>query len=343
MISQYVAGPGDYVWFDNVYWTYSTGWTDQDHLQPLASWSAPKEPTHSYVTNSYAYNGVYGFVVTELARNVTTEQTSGAPFLSPNLLINATVKNFNGTYNGNKPNSYHRDVFHSFDNGDNRIVYGLTATDRVAAQVINVNSDAGAQSTNYAFVNITATPDMVDNTAEEPNWGGPQWTQLEGGERHIVFINLNMPTQRVVMDPVHHGGSSDFYPQDVVFKDCSLHWDYYERYVLDPSAIIPGVYFENCQPATYATYAVTDLGAVIQTNQAHLTWSNLWSTADNFFVLRSDDGGSTWMQLATLSATATSYNDAGLVAGKKYLYLVRSIDQPTGMKKSSNIASVGPF
>ncbi len=151
------------------------------------------------------------------------EQISGAPFLEPDLLVNSVVKNFNDGYNPGAPNLYHRDVWHAFDAAPNKIVYGLTATDRISAQVINIESGYGplagaGVAKDYAFVNIDAVTTLVARD-DELNFGGPQYSQIEGNEQNIVFKNINMPNQRWIMDTTIYHTLGDFHPTDVVFQD----------------------------------------------------------------------------------------------------------------------------
>jgi hypothetical protein len=77
---------------------------------------------------------------------------------------------------------------------------------------------------------------------------------------------------------------------------------------------------------------------VISTNQVNLAWTNNASNATGEVVQRSLNGSS-WNNLATLSATATSYSDNSVSKGKTYYYRVYAYNS-LGDSTYSNVAKV---
>ena len=70
--------------------------------------------------------------------------------------------------------------------------------------------------------------------------------------------------------------------------------------------------------------------------EADLTWTNASRDADGYSILRSDDGGTTFQNVAFVAGTAESYSDTGLTPGTTYSYMV----QATGATTAA--ASPGP-
>ena len=247
---QYDASPGRHVWFDRCFWTYN-GWQNEGFNQPIVYWDG--NPSRSYVTNSYAYDGVYGFSGVTLVRNSACERISGAPYVGSNMVLNCSIKDFNGQAG----TSYHRDIFHLWGQGENYIYYGLKVLSGVEAQVINIETSYSATPEqmwkDVAFVNIDASQlTMVGRqTAQgwEPNWGGPQWSQLFGREEHILFKNVLMPTQRFVFDMANQYNGYTFLPRNMVFQNCGFHWATYDQYAV-PGQWPAGLRFQNCYRAS---------------------------------------------------------------------------------------------
>ena len=78
--------------------------------------------------------------------------------------------------------------------------------------------------------------------------------------------------------------------------------------------------------------------SVASSSQINLTWSDTSTNESGFKVERSDDGGSTWSQVATVGAGATSYAATGLSASTAYSFRVRAYNA-AGDSAYSNIAS----
>lgn len=75
----------------------------------------------------------------------------------------------------------------------------------------------------------------------------------------------------------------------------------------------------------------------VSTTEIDLAWTDNSTNETGFKIERSPDG-STWVQIATAAANATSYNNTGLTDGTKYYYRVRAYNQG-GNSAYSNTAN----
>jgi hypothetical protein len=87
-------------------------------------------------------------------------------------------------------------------------------------------------------------------------------------------------------------------------------------------------------PPTNLVAAPTGLTLVSSTSgssaQATLSWTNNATNATDELVERSSNGGTTFTQIADLTAGTSSYTDTGLTQGGTYIYRVRAYDASTG-------------
>ena len=75
--------------------------------------------------------------------------------------------------------------------------------------------------------------------------------------------------------------------------------------------------------ASQPPVAPSNLAAVAtSSSQINLSWTNNAPTATGFIIQRSADSGTTFTQVGTTSASATTYFDTGLAAGATYVYRV---------------------
>jgi hypothetical protein len=78
-------------------------------------------------------------------------------------------------------------------------------------------------------------------------------------------------------------------------------------------------------PPTSVPTAPNSLAATaVSQAQIDLTWHDTASNAFGYYVDESLNGGSTWTQIATVNATATSYNAIGLQPGMTYTFQVQA-------------------
>jgi hypothetical protein len=78
--------------------------------------------------------------------------------------------------------------------------------------------------------------------------------------------------------------------------------------------------------------------AATASNRVNLTWTESSTNVTGFILQRSSDGGTTWSQIAQLSASSTSYTDRNVSGGKTYQYRILATSA-VGNSAWSNVAS----
>ena len=76
------------------------------------------------------------------------------------------------------------------------------------------------------------------------------------------------------------------------------------------------------QPVNYVAAPANLTASVISASQVNLAWTDQSANEAGFTIQRSTDGGSTWVNLATLPTNATSFSDTAVQGGVMYLYRV---------------------
>jgi titin len=85
--------------------------------------------------------------------------------------------------------------------------------------------------------------------------------------------------------------------------------------------------YSNSPSITTVPLDPDSLAAItISTSEIDLSWNDNSAGATHYLVERSDDGGGSFTQIASLSGTANSYQDTGLAEGFTYQYQVRAQD-----------------
>ena len=107
-------------------------------------------------------------------------------------------------------------------------------------------------------------------------------------------------------------------------------------YVGTSSALV--AYGELAPPTTVPNAPTLLTAAAASPVQINLAWKNNASDASEYFIEESTDGGSTWTQIASASANATSYAVLGLQPGTPYAFRVRAANA-VGFSGYSNNAS----
>jgi hypothetical protein len=83
--------------------------------------------------------------------------------------------------------------------------------------------------------------------------------------------------------------------------------------------------------------APTSLTATSSSTAVTLAWADNSSSESGFVVQRSNDGGATWFNVATVGANVTSYQDAPLSAGTSAQYRVYAFDATTVSEFSNGV------
>ena len=85
------------------------------------------------------------------------------------------------------------------------------------------------------------------------NWGGPPWSQMQSSFDHILFRDVKLPNQRLMLRTDHSDPLVTnlwFEAKNVVFEDCLFHQETWRTYCAPTAAPIEGVRFVGC---TYAS------------------------------------------------------------------------------------------
>ena len=233
-------------WFDKCHWFDELGWEHENGR------SVNVRDCY-YATDTTAFDMLYAFANARLARGCHAERISGDVFQNSNLVVNCTAENVDGTVL-----EHHTDLYQMWNAADNTILYGMEGNNLVATQsfflVATLRSAPGEERSalsNSAFVdlNIINTPVMENGQ----NWGGPPWSQMQSSFDHVLFRNVKLPNQRLMLrtelsDPLVT--NLWFEAKDVVFEDCLFHRETWRTYCAPTATPIEGVRFVDC---TYAS------------------------------------------------------------------------------------------
>lgn len=210
-----------FTWFDNVIWTDSP----EQFLQWPEGTHKPYTRGLVYVTDSIATNVMFGFADTELARNIHIERLYGDVFFQSRVIVNATVQNVIA-----EAHSHHTDVIQMFGNRDNNIYYGITVDQIKGGQGFFLEPTfredwADDSMKNCAFVNVS-----IIHIPWANNTGGAPYSQLLGKFSHVLFYNVKLPYQRLLL----RSTASDYQNFQVVgapivFRDCELWYGTYDN------------------------------------------------------------------------------------------------------------------
>ena len=187
-------------WHDNCRWFSGEGWgyTPPQSITPVRNHGYPG----LYITDSVAYDTLYGFVTCNLVRNCHVEKISGDAYQNSLMVVRSTAHNLDSTVN-----SHHTDLFQYFGHFEDIIVYQVNASLVVACQ--NFFLDHYQSSfTNCAFVNIA-----VQNAQSDP-----PFSQLNSAHDHVLFYHISNPGQRFGLRD-DFLGEKKFTAHNVVFRN----------------------------------------------------------------------------------------------------------------------------
>lgn len=187
-------------WYENCKWFSGEGWgyTPPQSLTPVRNHGYPG----LYITDSEAYDTLYGFVTCNLVRNCHVEKISGDAYQNSLMVVNSTAHNLDSTVN-----SHHTDLFQFFGHFEDLIVYNVNASQVISCQ--NFFLDHYQSSfTNCAFVNIA-----VQNAESDP-----PFSQLNSAHDHVLFYHISNPGQRFGLRD-DFIGEKKFTAHNVVFRN----------------------------------------------------------------------------------------------------------------------------
>ncbi len=106
-----------------------------------------------------------------------------------------------------------------------------------------------------------------------------------------------------------------------------------ERIGCDACITNGGVDYIPDTPENLDTTAVTE-------SKIDLAWTDISTNEKGFTIERSEDGGSTFTEIATLAANTSSYSDAAITVGESYHYRILAYNIEGGSSAYSNTLSV---
>jgi hypothetical protein len=248
--------------FAKVTQVYSTGeqmtWIDGCTMIDSEGWTIENRPISVrnpwFATDALAENKLYAYSGASLVRNSVARQISGDVFQNNGLVVGCIVNALDGTVL-----THHTDLVQVFGARDNLIVADVVATGLRSAQsfFLEPSFEGGPDEserwlTNSAFVNIAVdiAPVFQWNANENMlmNWGGAPWSQLLSRFEHVVFDNVELANQRIMIRSEVQGVQA-FAAHNVIFRNVGLHPITYSTYHNNSGAAVPpGVQFIDCYP-----------------------------------------------------------------------------------------------
>lgn len=91
--ASFAMGAGNMLWLNDIEWTFRDWFLEIiGQLFPFIQYSTP---AHHYITESRAYDCLYGFLGADLCRNCAVEKCSAQAYTWTRLIVNCTMKDFN--------------------------------------------------------------------------------------------------------------------------------------------------------------------------------------------------------------------------------------------------------
>ena len=233
-------------WFDKCHWFDEFGWEHENGR------SVNVRDCY-YATDTTAFDMLYAFANARIVRGCGAERISGDVYQNAKLVVNCSAKNIDG-----RVLEHHTDLYQMWNAADNTILYGLEARNLIQTQSIflqpTYQSPPGSpryQLSNSAFVNLDIENEIVLRDGQD--MGGPPWSQLQTSLAHLLFRNVKLPNQRLMLrtdwsDPTVT--NMWFEARDVVFEDCLFHQQTWRAYCAPAAPRVEGVRFVDC---TYAS------------------------------------------------------------------------------------------
>lgn len=226
-ISRFSRFVGEAFWFDESRFYNPDGW--------LASYDTAILPILRdtyYATDCLMEDSLYGFTYAKLIRNCRLYKISGDALQGSEFIMNTIVDTMDGTIL-----DHHTDLFQVFGEFENGIIFNLDATNLTSTQGFflepTYHSTLGNpqyEMANCAFVNINIyhNPTLYK---ENPNFGGPPYSQLMSQFNHILFKNLVMPGQQFMIRNDIDDNNQKWMATDIIFENTVFHYMAYYRFL----------------------------------------------------------------------------------------------------------------
>ncbi|HET6250703.1 MAG TPA: fibronectin type III domain-containing protein, partial [Tepidisphaeraceae bacterium] len=199
---------------------------------------------------------------------------------------------------------------------------GLTELTTYSYRVEATGSSGASAWANGAssVTTLPAAPSGLTVSAPESDQVTLMWTDNSAGATaYQVQRNDNVGSGWVTIATTDSSATTY---TDVTVSEAT---DYSYR-VRTVSNALNSAYSNTASITTVPLDPDTLAATTISTSEIDLTWNDNSAGATHYLVERSDDGGNTFNQIATLNGTANSYNDTGLTEGFSYQYQVRAQD-----------------
>ena len=166
-----------------------------------------------YATNSRVDTYVYGFTGVLLARDCVVKDVLDA-YQRSQLVVNCSVERARAE---SVSAQHHPDLYQSWGDMKNIIVYGMKGDDIDGMQILFINQPlaVGPDMTDAAFVDF--------HVKTYDKWGGPPFSQLQGPINNILFKNVKIPNQKILFRKDLRTTTEFLVPRNVVFQDCHFH------------------------------------------------------------------------------------------------------------------------
>ena len=238
-ISQYYDDGEQIAWFDNVVFYDSSGWTGNSNRLVLVR-------GQYFFTNGESHDILYALPQALLIRNSKIYNISGDVFQNSKMILKSTVDNVDGSVL-----THHTDLYQMFGQMDNVILYDITARNLKLAQSIFLQPTYPAGNSrftmsNSAFVDLRFINEPI-YASDGSTIGGPPWSQFQSSFDHILFDNVSLPNQQLIIDEKTEGRDA-WGAKNVVFKNSRFIWRTYDRYCQGVSP--QGTTFINCESSS---------------------------------------------------------------------------------------------
>jgi hypothetical protein len=180
------------------------------------------------MTDSRVDNSAYGFTFAQLVRNCVVKDVFDA-YQGSQTVLNCKIERIRATAQAAK---HHPDIYQTWGDMKNVIVYGLTGDDIDGAQVLFINQPlaVGPNMTDAAFVDWNIK-------TREPK-GGPPFSQLQGPIYNTLLRNVHIPNQRLLFRSDAQG-LNHFEGKNIEFQQCKFFNSF------KPRELPPGVVFKG--------------------------------------------------------------------------------------------------
>ena len=198
-INEFIAGIEASQWYDDCLLK-----TPELEIGEVYPWRG-----NVYATDSKVDTFIWGFVNVLLARGCVAKDTLDV-LQKAQMIVNCNVI---GSRGASLAAQHHPDLYQSFGDLKNVIIYGVKGDDIDGMQIIFINSPLaeGPDMTDAAFVDI-------DVKTYDKN-GGPPFSQLSGPLNNVLFQNVKVLKQKILF----RTEIKDTIFKNVVFKNCQFH------------------------------------------------------------------------------------------------------------------------